>query len=400
MNSKILGVALFALTTGAIAYYPTFGARYIEPTNAVDPDPQLVAANNHPKVDVVFVLDTTGSMSGLIQTAKDKIWSIATTMSQAQPTPDIRIGLVGYRDRSDEYVTKVIDLSSDLDSVYADLMDFQATGGGDTPESVNKALFDAVHSMSWSQDSQAYQVIFLVGDAPPHMDYQDEAQFPAIMASAFEKGIVVNTIQCGEMPVTVEPWQQIASLGKGSYFQVRQEGSAVAYTSPYDEEIAALSARLDDTRLYYGTEEEKNRMNAKIAAADKLEVTASVASQARRGVFNSSVGGQRNLLGDNELVDAVTSGELKLDELDADALPDSLKPLPPEAQVAAIVELSEKRKDLQGRIQQLARDRGAYLSKKVEEAGGLEDSLDQKLYEVVVRQSSEAGLEFEDGPAY
>ena len=82
-----------------------------------------------PKIDVVFVLDTTGSMGGLIQTAKEKIWAIASTMASAQPTPELRIGLVAYRDRGDAYVTRVVDLSDDLDSVYATLMDFQADGG-------------------------------------------------------------------------------------------------------------------------------------------------------------------------------------------------------------------------------------------------------------------------------
>jgi Mg-chelatase subunit ChlD len=399
MNNKILGTALFVLTLGAVIYYPSLSTGKIKST--LQPDPVLhVTEVQRPVVDVVFVLDTTGSMSGLIQTAKDKIWSIATTMSSAQPTPEIRIGLVGYRDRGDAYVTKVIDLSSDLDSVYADLMDFEAGGGGDTPESVNQALHDAVHNMSWSQDSQAYQVVFLVGDAPPHMDYQDEPQFPQIMASALQKGIVVNTIQCGDMPTTVAPWQQIADLGNGSYFQVEQAGSAVAYATPYDEEIAALSARLDDTRLYYGSDEEKSRMYAKMAAADKLETTASVESRARRGVFNSSVGGKKNLLGEKELVEAITSGEVSLDELDTDALPEALQPMAPDEQLAKIEELSKERQELQGRIQVLARDRNDYIARKVAADGGGEDSLDQKLYEVVVKQSGAAGLEFEDGPAY
>ena len=221
MKTKILGIALFGLTLDAITYYP-----------------QLMAKNLHtevqrhitakPRIDVVFVLDTTGSMGGLIQTAKEKIWSIATTMASAQQAPEIRIGLVAYRDRGDAYVTRVVDLSSDLDSVYATLMDFQADGGGDGPESVNKALYDAVHNISWSEQDQAYQVIFLVGDAPPHMDY-NEVRYPEIIAAATNKGIVVNTIQCGDMPMTVEPWSQIAALSNGEFFQVEQAGGAVAF---------------------------------------------------------------------------------------------------------------------------------------------------------------------------
>jgi len=396
MKSKILGLALFALTLGAVIYYPSLNARNIDAT----PIEHIVAPAGIPKIDVVFVLDTSGSMSGLIQTAKDKIWSIATTMASAQPTPEIRIGLVAYRDRGDHYVTKVVDLSADLDSVYATLMDFQADGGGDTPESVNQALYEAVHNISWSQDSQAYQVVFLIGDAPPHMDYQDEVQYPEIVTAALEKGIVINTIQCGEISTTAGPWTQIASLGHGKFFQVDQAGSAVAMTTPFDAVIATLSARLDDTRLYYGSEEEKEKMASKVAATDKLHRSSSVESRARRAAFNMSAAGTANLLGENELVDGIASGAIKLDELDEAELPAALKPMAPAEQEAYVARLAGERADLQRQIRELAEDRDSYISKKVEEAGGFKDSLDQKIYDAVSEQAGKAGLEYSDGPEY
>jgi Mg-chelatase subunit ChlD len=396
MKSRILGIALFGLTLAAVIYYPQLMAKTVPTEPPVKPP---VAMQHNAKVDVVFVLDTTGSMSGLIQTAKEKIWSIATTMASAQQTPDIRIGLVAYRDRGDSYVTKVVDLSDDLDTVYATLMDFQAEGGGDGPESVNKALYDAVHDISWSHDDQAYQVIFLVGDAPPHMDY-NEVQYPEIVASALEKGIVINTIQCGEMPVTVAPWTQIASLGKGSFFQVEQAGGAVAFTTPFDEEIAKLSARLDDTRMYFGTEEEKARMRAKVAATEKLTAGSTPASLARRGVFNASEGGRSNLVGDNELLDALASGEVELDELEPEALPAVMQPMAPEEQKDFVARVAADRADLKRQIQTLAEKRDGFLSDKVEQAGGLESSLDQQIYRTIREQAGEAGLDYDDGPSY
>src|SRR5712671_8239886 len=105
-----------------------------------------------PRIEVCFVLDTTGSMGGLIEGAKQKIWSIANEMISAQPTPELRLGLIGYRDRGDEYVVKSFDLTNDIDAVYADLRGFTAGGGGDTPESVNEALNEAATRMSWSAD--------------------------------------------------------------------------------------------------------------------------------------------------------------------------------------------------------------------------------------------------------
>jgi len=394
MKTKLLGIALFGLTLATLVYYPQLMAKNIQIDTPIQ---HHVTAN--PKIDVVFVLDTTGSMGGLIETAKEKIWSIATTMASAQQAPEIRIGLVAYRDRGDSYVTKVVDLSADLDSVYATLMDFEADGGNDTPESVNKALYDAVHNMSWSQGDQAYQAIFLVGDAPPHMDY-NEVRYPEIIASALDKGIVVNTIQCGDIPITVEPWTQIASLSHGEFFQVDQAGGAVAFNTPFDEEIAELSAQLDDTRLYYGTEKEKEKMQGKVAATDKIHEGLSFASRARRAEFNATVGGRANLLGDNELIAAVVDGTVDLNELEEDALPEVLKPMAPAEQGAFVAELSEKREDLQRQIRALSADRSGYIAKKVDEAGGMKSSLDQKLYDAVKDQAGEAGLEYEDGPAY
>ncbi len=396
MKTKLLGIALFGLTLGAVFYYPQLMAKNIQPNPPID---HPIAITGTPYVYVVFVLDTTGSMASLIQTAKEKIWSIATTMASAQQTPEIRIGLVAYRDRDDAYETRVVDLSDDLDSVYATLMDFVADGGGDTPESVNKALYDAVHSMSWSQKDNAYQAIFLVGDAPPHMDY-NEVRYPEIVASALKKGIVINTIQCGEIPTAVEPWTQIASLGQGNFFQVEQAGGAVAFDTPFDEEIADLSAKLDKTRLYYGTEAEKEKMHDKVAATIKLTEGASLASRARRGAFNATAGGRTNLLGKNELVDAVANGVIDLDELEEDALPESLAAMAPAEQKVYVAELAEERADLQRQIQELSKDRDGYLAKKVDEAGGLKSSLDQKLYDTVKEQAGEAGLDDESGPTY
>ncbi|MGI9336874.1 MAG: vWA domain-containing protein, partial [Gammaproteobacteria bacterium] len=217
-KTKILTLALFAATAGAVAFYPVH-----QSIGAVTAgDVPSAGMNQHttvrPKVEVVFALDTTSSMHGLIETAKEKIWSIATTMASAQNAPEIRMGLVAFRDRGDAYVTHVTDLSSDLDTMYATLMDFRAEGGGDGPESVNQALHDAVHGISWSQDLDTYKVVFLVGDAPPHMDYTDEVQYPKTMTVAQRKGIAINTIQAGSNPHTTPTWQHIAALGDGQYF--------------------------------------------------------------------------------------------------------------------------------------------------------------------------------------
>lgn len=396
MKSKLIAAMLFAATATTVALFPS-----VRDTVAANQAPITVrpiidpVAEIKPKVEVVFVLDTTGSMGGLIQAAKEKIWSIASTMAAAKQAPEVRMGLVAYRDRGDAYVTKVVDLSADLDSMYARLMDFRAQGGGDGPESVNQALYDAVHRMSWSHDDNTYRVVFLIGDAPPHMDYRDDVPYPQTLLVAAQRGIVVNAIQSGNMSATLSPWQSIAQLGHGSYFQVGNAGNGVAIATPFDEKLASLSRKLDATRLYYGSEEEKAAMRVKTKATEKLHEKASVATQARRGAFNASASGEANLLGNKELVDDVSSGRVDLQALPQAALPEPLRALAPSEQAAKVEQLDSARRAMRQRMVELSKKRDAYLKDKVEKQGGARDSLDRGLFDAVRKQAGKAGLLYE-----
>jgi hypothetical protein len=404
MKTPLIALAIFTATAATVALTPAQWVIGATPA----PDPALAglpspdpARNERPVIEAVFVLDTTGSMSGLIQAAKEKIWSIATTMASAQPAPEIRMGLVAYRDRGDDYVTRVVDLSADLDSMYATLMELKAGGGGDGPESVNAALHDAVHRISWSQGGAAYKVVFLVGDAPPHMDYPDDVKYPQTLAVAREKGIVVNAVQCGGLAETTRQWERIAGQGQGRYFRVDQQGSAVALATPYDRTLAELSAKLDATRLYYGSDEEKRRQAAKQEAADKLHAAASVESRARRATFNASPAGKANLLGEKELVEDVAAGRVDLSSVAPAALPAPLQAMAPAERKAAVQAQAERRKALANELAVVARERAEFLARKVAENGGAKDSLDEKIYGAVREQAAAKGLRYEaDAPAY
>ncbi|HVJ31098.1 MAG TPA: VWA domain-containing protein [Gammaproteobacteria bacterium] len=393
-NIFVTGIVL--ATVGAVLLYPT-----VRGLAASTPPPRnIVAPVGAKRVEVVFVLDTTGSMGGLIHAAKEKIWSIASTLAQAQQAPEISMGIVAYRDRGDAYVTQVVDLNRDLDSMYTKLMDFAADGGGDGPEAVNEALEAAVQRMSWSQDQSTYKVVFLVGDAPPHMDYQDDVKYPQIVAAAAAKGIVVNTIQCGGLSDTVAPWQHIASLGHGRYFTVEQAGSAVAVETPFDSRIATLAAELDGTRLYYGSAEERAAMEAKVDATTRLNEEASVTARARRGAFNVTSAGAGNFLGDRELVDDVASGRVDVAAVPPAQLPASVAALPVDAQRELLKETAQKREELKQQIADLAAQRDAYIETRVEADGGAAASLDQRIYDAVREQAAPLGIEYEDGPRF
>ncbi len=403
MKTKLIALGLFGLTGAAVLYYPTLRSAEPEPRPLpIVQDPiALPSAGQHPVIEAVFVLDTTGSMGGLIQAAKDKIWSIASTMAAGQPAPEIRMGLVAYRDRGDDYVTQVVDLSKDLDAIQGQLMQLQAQGGGDGPESVNQALGDALHRIAWSQDPSVYRVIFLVGDAPAHMDYPNDVPYTQTMAEAKRRGIRVNAIQCGAQTDTTQEWQRIAQLGDGGYFQVEQGGSAVAIATPFDDSLARLSTELDETRIYYGKADERARKEEKLATEKAAKAAAAPAVLARRAGFVTSESGGASLLGDKELVDEVSKGRVDLAKLPATELPAPLVGLNQEAQRNLIAEKSAKREELRGKIKDLSSQRADYLKAQVEAKGGAEGSLDHKIYSAVREQAAEKGLRYDAAaPAY
>lgn len=391
-KTKMLAASLFLFTTATVAYYPSLQQLTEQQRPLTNPSSMTPKHNN---IEVVFVLDTTGSMSGMIDAAKEKIWSIASTMASTQNNTNIKIGLVAYRDRGDEYITRSFDLSTDLDSLYAQLMDFQAAGGGDGPESVNQALYTAVNDMSWSPDQEAYKVVFLVGDAPPHMDYQDEVKYPTIINRATDAGIVVNTIQCGQNRATKTQWKEIAQIAGGTYLQVEQTGSAIAITTPFDRRLAALSTKLDETKIYYGSKEQKNAQQLKLTATKKLHAQSSVESQARRAEFNVSTAGSENFLGEGELVDDIDRGAITLETISKDQLPAALQAMAPAEQKKIIKEKAASRSTLKKEIRELARQRSEFLREEMDKTGKAKASLDYKIFSTVRDQAKAKGIDYE-----
>lgn len=391
MKTKLIGSTLAALTVAAVVLYPA-----VRGTGAVAPDAKDAAS----RVEVVFVLDTTSSMTGLIETAKEKIWSIASTMAQAEQQPEIRMGLVAFRDRGDDYVAHVTDLSPDLDSMYATLMRLRAEGGGDGPESVNAALDAAVNRISWSNDQSSYKVVFLVGDAPPHMDYHGETQYPEIVRAAAARGIVVNTIQCGAVAQTTPVWTEIAQLGGGRYMQVEQSGGAFAVATPYDGELAELSIAVTASRLHYGNEAERATRESRVARSEAALAEASTAAQARRAVFSATGAGDASLFGDRDLVSAVESGRVSLDAIAQEDLPEPLQELDETERESAIAEIAEQRADLRRRIRSLSEARAAFIAEKAAESPGAAQSLERQIYDAVREQGAAKGLTYAAGPEY
>ncbi|MDP2897435.1 MAG: vWA domain-containing protein [bacterium] len=353
-----------------------------------------------PQVEVVFVLDTTGSMGGLIQAAKEKIWAIANTLASTKPAPDIKMGLVGYRDRGDIYITKLTDLTDDLDAVYEQLMGFAADGGGDTPESVNQALNEAVTKINWSKDGKAYRVIFLVGDCPPHMDYADDVKYSESCKAAATAGITINSIQCGNQGETQPIWTDIANRAEGRYFRVEQSGGAILAATPFDAELAELSKEFEGTRVYYGDAEVMEEARERKEVAGRISEEAPAAAKASRAVFGTSAAGDR-AASKHDLVAEVATGAVKLEDVKAEELPEEIRKMSPEERNKYLKEQQAKREKVQARIKELADKRQALIEEQIRksELKG-KQSLDFAIFECIQKQAAKKGIIYEGGPSF
>jgi Skp family chaperone for outer membrane proteins len=328
-------------------------------------------------------------MGGLIEGAKKKIWSIANEMISAKPTPELRIALVGYRDRGDDYVVKTTKLTDDIDTVYADLMKFEAGGGGDEPESVNEALRTAVRDVAWSDDKDVLKILFLVGDAPPHMDYDQDTKYPDLCEEAVKKDLIINTVQCGSIAATTPIWKEIARKSEGEFAALEQSGNMATIDTPMDGKLEELNRALGDTMIAYGNDAVRREVATKQAAA----VAAPAAASAERLKYNIATG--KVVQGEGELVDSISAGTTTVSELKKDELPADLRGLSNEELEAEIKKRSAKRTELQRQIAEISRERDDYIEKEKRASGNRGDSFDDKVAETIRKQAKSKGLNYE-----
>jgi Mg-chelatase subunit ChlD len=350
--------------------------------------PNLVLANTKdtspPQLEVCFVLDTTGSMSALINGAKQKIWAIANEMINLEPRPDIKFCLIGYRDRGDDYITKVTDLSYDIDEIYKTLLDFKAQGGGDGPESVNQALYESVNDISWSSDQEnTIKVIYLVGDFPPHMDYQNDVQYPQTVTMANQNDIVINTIQCGTHNVTTRIWKEIAQNSGGHFSRIAQSGNIKIVNTPMDQDFVALNIKLGQTLLPYGNEVNRDAIRNK----QKLAESAKVNVIADRLSFNNRL--NKIIQSSGDLIDDIENGIINLEDLNSDDLPEAMRNMTAIEKQNHITTLSNERKEYQRIIKSLAVERKQYI---LERTTNKDSSFDKEVIDAIKVLALKKGL--------
>ena len=358
--------------------------------------PPVELSSGGPTMEMVFVLDTTGSMGGLLTGAKQRIWGIVNEVMQTSSLSSVKVGLVAYRDRDDQYITQVLPLTEDLDKVYSVLMEYQAAGGGDEAENVRRALAQGVAQAGWSQPSANHaQILFLVGDAPPH-DYVDEPDPFTTTDLAVRQGIVVNTIQCGTSPSTKQVWEAIARRGQGQYFLIPSDGGVQTISTPYDEQLSQLGTRLGRTFLAYGGgagEAGESYRAERKGASDRIEsriALSSAPTAAAERTVNKALNAKAYI---GDLLQDIENGSTKLESVKPEDLPSELQKLSAEERAKYIEEQLAERKEIRKQILSLSRQRSEYIAAEQQKRnGGVQNGFDVAVSAALRQQLAKKGI--------
>lgn len=346
-----------------------------------------------PLVQIAILLDTSGSMEGLIEQAKSQLWRIVNEFAKSKQdgvTPEVQVALYEYGKSSlaaaSGWVRRIQPLTTDLDKISEELFALR-TNGGD--EYCGWVIKDAVNDLAWSPGGNVYKAIFIAGNEP---FTQGPVNYADACKRAIAKGIIVNTIHCGaEREGINTKWKDGADLADGKYLVIDQNRAVVSIEAPQDKEIAKLGAALNTTYLAYG-------VDGRLGAGRQVAQDANVASLApasgavvQRSLAKASANYQNAAW---DLVDAAKNKDFKLTEIKAEQLPTEMQKMNPAERTAYVETKSKERSEMQAKIQALNKEREKYVAARMKELAGT-NTLDAVVIAAVREQSAKRNFKFE-----
>jgi hypothetical protein len=239
--------------------------------------------------------------------------------------------------------------------------------------------------------------VFLVGDCPPHMDY-NEVKYPATCTVATQKGIIINTILMGNNSVAERIWRKIATSTNGSFTRAGMDVNDIAISTPYDEELGLLSDRMDELRYAYGNSEEIEVYETKKVASRKIAKGSAVSAKAQRAEYNNSIAGKHGYIGGKELLNDIAEHKVSASSLKSDELPDEFKNLKGKELEAAIKARLATRDSLAKSLTTLSRKRQQYIDSALAKRSDAEvkNSFSYQIYDKVKEQASKKNIKLKE----
>lgn len=345
-------------------------------------------------VELAICLDTSGSMNGLIEAAKLKLWDIVNDLALATPTPRLRVALLTYGNdghlAEDGWVRVDSPFTEDLDEISRQLFALRTNGG---TEYVGRVLREAGEQLDWTPSDSALKLIVVAGNESADQD--QTFRYADVCKGLISRGIMVNAIYCGNPADNIAPgWREVALLADGHYAAIDHNNGNIVIASPFDDKLAELSSAINTTYLAYG---EKGAWGA--ANQVQQDANAQTLSPAVVATRCSTKGG---VLYSNEhwdLVDACKRESFKLADVKDEDLPESMRGKTLEQKQAIIAEMAQKREAIQKEIADYAAKRQAFVNEEVKKHQSDGDrSFDAALRKAIRAQAMEKGFEFKDDP--
>ncbi|MBT8387418.1 MAG: VWA domain-containing protein [Ignavibacteria bacterium] len=341
-------------------------------------------------VQLAILLDTSNSMDGLIDQAKQQLWKIVNEMARSKrESESINLYVALYEYGNDNlspdegYVRLISPLTNDLDKISEELFNLKTNGGS---EFCGTVIAEAIKDLKWTKETDELKVIFIAGNEPfdqGNVDYRNSCK------NAISKGIIINTIFCGEYDEGVQTfWKNGADISDGKYMNIYQNQEIVHIDAPQDEELIELGNKLNATYIaygYYGDEFKKRQSEQDVNAGNMApEVLV------ERTVTKGS-GQYKNESWD--LVDADKEGTVKIEDIEEEQLPEEMKNMTLEERKAYVDEKAKDREKIQKRINELSEQRRKYIAHKL--ADGEDHTLDAAMLKVIREQAADKNYSFE-----
>jgi len=313
-------------------------------------------------IQLAILLDTSGSMEGLIEQAKAQLWKIVNELALAKRnglTPNLEVALFEYGKSSipknEGYIKMLVPLTSDLDKISEELFKL-TTNGGD--EYCGYVIKEAIDKLKWSKNNNVLKIIFIAGNEP---FTQGEVNYTVSCKKAINNGIIVNTIFCGDYNEGINTnWKDGADIADGKYINIDHNQQIVDIIAPQDDEILKLNTELNETYVYYGYsgKELKGRQEEQDKNASSMNNDAIVQrtiTKSKKQYNNASW----------DLVDAYKEGSVSIDDLKDEELPEEMKKMNDNEKKEYVETQLKKREEIQNKINKLSEERRKYVEKEI-----------------------------------
>ncbi|CAM3981085.1 MULTISPECIES: vWA domain-containing protein [Flavobacterium] len=361
MKTKLFYISTLLATTLTFGSCNNSKAETItNPETAVTTLTEKPTAEN--KIQVAILLDTSGSMNGLIEQAKSRLWNIVntlTTLKYKGKTPEIEISLYEYGNSGlsseSNYIRQISPLSTDLDLISEKLFSLKTNGG---EEYCGAVIQDAVTQLKWKDGNKNMKLVYIAGNEPFN---QGSINYKDAVKNALNNDIYVNTIFCGNNEEGIRTfWQDGAITGNGKYFNIDSNQRVQYINTPYDDQITKCNERINTTYISYGRKGAEKKMNQ--ATQDANAESVSKANYVERSVSKSKQVYKNDSW---DLVDKISENEEALDDIAKEELPSELKDKNKAEIKVYVAQKSAEREKIQKEISVLAKKRQEYIDNEM-----------------------------------